>query len=150
MNTALIRPVAPEDRPGWDALYQAYAEFYRVIQTPDMRDRVWGWLHDPGHEVQGLVAEAEGGLIGLAHFRAFARPLSAATGGYLDDLFVSPGARGTGAGEALIEGVKAVARLRGWTLIRWITAEDNYRARSRYDRLATRTQWVTYDLRLVP
>jgi hypothetical protein len=31
-------------------------------------------------------------------------------------------------------------------VIRWITAENNYRARGVYDRLATRTNWVTYDL----
>jgi hypothetical protein len=33
-------------------------------------------------------------------------------------------------------------------VIRWITADDNYRARAVYDRVATRTKWVTYDLKL--
>jgi GNAT superfamily N-acetyltransferase len=143
----LIRPVALRDRAGWDVLYQGYADFYRVTQTPAMRETVWGWLHDPGSVQEGLVAEAsDGRLIGLAHYRPFSRPLSATTGGFLDDLFVAPEARGLGAAEALIAGVKAIATGRGWSVLRWITAEDNLRARSLYDRLANRTPWVTYDL----
>jgi hypothetical protein len=35
---------------------------------------------------------------------------------------------------------------RGWTVIRWITADDDHRARRAYDRVATRTAWVTYDM----
>ena len=31
---------------------------------------------------------------------------------------------------------------------RWITAEDNYRARAVYNRLAQRTSWVTYQIDL--
>ncbi|WP_238377070.1 hypothetical protein [Neptunomonas antarctica] len=34
----------------------------------------------------------------------------------------------------------------GWPLVRWITAENNYRARSVYDKLATKTHWQTYQL----
>lgn len=144
----LIRPVSLGDRAGWDELYQGYADFYHVTQTTDMRDRVWEWLHDPSAATEGLVAEgANGHLIGLAHFRAFARPLSATTGGFLDDLFVAPEARGSGAAEALLTEVKAIARKRGWSVVRWITAEDNARARALYDRLATQTRWVTYDMK---
>ena len=152
MNTKpdlLIRPVEARDRGGWDLLYQGYADFYKVTQTPQMRDTVWSWLHDADHETNGLVAEnAAGELVGLTHFRPFARPLSATTGCFLDDLFVSPAARGLGAAEALIEAVRAVAEQRGWSVVRWITAENNYRARSLYDRVATKTPWVTYDIKI--
>ena len=143
----VVRRVAEADRAGWDRLYAGYAEFYGVEQTPVMRDRVWGWIHDPAHEVEGLVAERDGDLVGLAHVRAFARPLSATVGGFLDDLFVAPEARGTGAAEALIRAVAEQGRERGWSVIRWITAGDNVRARRLYDRLATQTPWVTYDLK---
>ncbi len=30
--------------------------------------------------------------------------------------------------------------------MRWITADDNHRARSKYDKHATRTSWITYDM----
>ena len=143
-----IRKPEPADFAAWSALYAGYAGFYGVTQTEEMRARVWSWVHDPGHEVEALVAEQAGQLLGLAHFRTFSRPLSASTGGFLDDLFVNPGARGSGAAAALIAGVEAEGRRRGWTVIRWITAENNYRARGLYDQVATRTPWVTYDLKL--
>ena len=143
-----IRAVAQSDFAVWARLYAGYAAFYKVEQTDAMRDTVWGWLMDPAHTTEGLVAEQDGCVIGLAHYRAFARPLSASTGGFLDDLFVDPAARGSGAAEALLQALAAEGRNRGWTVIRWITAEDNYRARGLYDRVADRTKWVTYDIRL--
>lgn len=145
----LIRTPKPEDREAWVRLYAGYAAFYKVEQSEAMRDRVWGWIHDPAHEVRAFVAEdGAGQLVGLAHFRPFARPLSASTGGFLDDLFVDPAARGSDAASALIAAVKAEGQARGWSMIRWITAEDNYRARNLYDKLAEKTRWVTYDIKI--
>jgi len=148
-NSLTIRPIKDHDRTDWERLYQGYAEFYEVEQTAEMRARVWSWLHDPLSEVEGLVCEdALGNVIGLTHFRRFSRPLAAAAGCFLDDLFVAPEARGSGAADALIGAVREIAEKRGWSLVRWITAEDNYRGRGVYDRVATRTKWVTYDIKL--
>lgn len=144
-----IREISPKDREQWEKLYAEYAGFYGVDQSAEMRDRVWSWLHDAQHEVSGLVAEHGGSIVGLAHFRPFSRPLAAQTGGFLDDLFVAPQMRGHRIADALIEAVAEEGRRRGWSLIRWITKEDNYRARGVYDRLAGRTDWVTYDLSIV-
>ena len=143
-----IRPIRAEDRTAWDALYAGYARFYKVDQSEAMRDRVWGWLMDPDHEVKGLIAEQDGTPIGLTHYRPFFSPLRAAQSCFLDDLFVDPDARGSGAAQALIDGVVEVARTKGWLVVRWITADNNYRARGVYDRLAERTPWVTYDIKV--
>lgn len=142
----IVRPVTGKDRSAWEALYAAYAEFYGVEQTSDMRARVWGWLGNPDHEVNGFIAEVDDVMVGFAHVRAFARPLAATTGLYLDDLFVSPDSRGTGAGPELLKVVKTFAAERGHSVVRWITASDNARARGLYDKHATATQWVTYDM----
>jgi len=79
--------------------------------------RRWRRRCGPGsttqRELSALVAEARGSLIGLAHYRPFARPLSASTGGFLDDLFVDPGSRGSGAAEALLSELGRVAAARG-------------------------------------
>lgn len=146
-----IRIVRPElrHRPEWERLYIAYAAFYTVEQTPEMRDRVWSWIQDREHMLDALIAvDPADRPIGLAHFRSFVRPLAATLGGFLDDLFVDPAARGSGAATALIAALAEEGRRRGWSVIRWITAENNYRARAVYDRLAARTGWVTYDLKL--
>ena len=144
----IVRPVEARDRSAWDALYGAYAQFYEVPQTPQMRAQVWDWLTDPNHEVNGLVAGEDGSLLGFAHYRPFARPLAAASGLYLDDLFVAPPARGTGAAQALIAAVRQAAEDGGHSIVRWITARDNTRARKVYDALAEETAWVTYDIKL--
>ncbi len=149
MSGVRVVPPAAEHRADWERLYASYAAFYGVEQTPAMRATVWGWLHDDGHEVSGLLAlDDHSRPVGLTHFRPFARPLAASTGGFLDDLFVDPEARGSGAAQALIEAVAAEGRARGWTVIRWITAEDNYRGRAVYDRVAVKTKWLTYEIKL--
>jgi GNAT superfamily N-acetyltransferase len=143
--TTIILPQATH-RAAWGRLYAGYAAFYKVEQTEAMRDTVWGWIHDPAHPVKAFVAlDAAGTPVGLAHFRPFARPLRAAMGLYLDDLFVDPASRGGRLADLLIEAVAEEGRRQGATLLRWITADDNYRGRGVYDRLATRTMWITYD-----
>lgn len=141
-----IIPLAERHRADWEALYAGYAAFYKVAQTPEMRAKVWSWIMDPAHETEALVIEDDTGrAVALAHFREYSRPLFASTGGFLDDLFVEPALRGRRLADALIEALAEIGRQRGWSVIRWITADDNYRGRGVYDRLAKRTPWITYD-----
>ncbi len=64
-----IMRLAPEHRADWEKLFAGYAEFYKVAQTPEMREQVWGWLHDPDHESEAIVAvDGAGRAIGLAHY----------------------------------------------------------------------------------
>jgi ribosomal protein S18 acetylase RimI-like enzyme len=107
--------------------------------------------HRPRPRRQGVAgSRASGTPVGLAHCRPYFRPLAAAVAGHLDDLFVTPAARGTGAVDALLDALATIARQRGWSKIRWITADDNHRARSKYDQVAERTMWVTYDMQVPP
>jgi len=48
--------------------------------------------------------------------------------------------------DALLIALRKEAVKRGWTGVRWITADDNYRAKQVYDAYGTRTMWVTYDM----
>lgn len=141
-----IRPAVAADREGWLPLYRGYATFYKRKLTAAQASTVWSWLMDPAHELEGLVAEAPGGLVGLIHFRRMPSPLDACDIGFADDLFVSPEARGGKVGQRLLLAVGAIARERGWPYVQWITADDNYRGRTVYDRIATRTPWVTYEM----
>lgn len=142
-----VTPPGPEDFTAWRELYRGYADFYRIDMPDERAELVWSWIHDPGHEVECLLVRTPGGApVGLAHYRPYARPSSGSVGGYLDDLFVSPDARGSGAADLLLARLRETAAERGWTIVRWITADDNHRARGKYDQVATRTMWVTYDM----
>lgn len=145
-DTVTVRVLAAGDRPAWERLYRGYAAFYQVPMNDAVLDATWGWLMGAERRVEGLVALQRGELVGLAHYRSFPEPLLGKELGFLDDLFVQPSHRGQGAGRQLIEAVGKVARERGWSWLRWITAEDNAVARSLYDQLARATPWVTYDL----
>ncbi|HTT93911.1 MAG TPA: GNAT family N-acetyltransferase [Solirubrobacterales bacterium] len=91
-------------------------------------------------------ARADRRPMGLAHVRPMPSPLRGTTTGFLDDLFIAPAARGTGAFECLVAAIRDLAVAEGWPQVRWITAADNARARAAYDRVATKTDWVTYQL----
>ena len=142
-----VRELEQRDRAAWQQLYAGYGDFYKTPLSEEKADRVWAWLMDPSYEAFGLVAVDESDTpIAIAHFRQFARLLADGIGIYLDDLFTAANARGTGAGTALIGRLEEIARERGAEIVRWITANDNFVGQKLYDRLATRTMWVTYDL----
>jgi ribosomal protein S18 acetylase RimI-like enzyme len=139
----------PEHRSDWERLYAGYAAFYKVAQTPEMRETVWRWIFDAENELEALVAiDAAGRAVGLAHYRAMLRPLRAVVAGFLDDLFVEPSLRGTGVVQSLMRALAEVGHANGWGTIRWLTAEDNYRARAFYDQVAGRTAFLTYEMKL--
>lgn len=145
MANYLITSDVAAHHEDWNVLYAAYAKYYKVEQDQAMRDRTWGWVME-GRITCLMALNEEGRPVGFAHIREFLRPLSSTVAGYLDDLFVDPSQRGGGAVDQLFEAAKALGREKNWSVIRWITRDDNYRARSVYDRIATRTDWVTYDL----
>ena len=146
MNTVTVRAITPADRESWGETFRGYRDFYEKPHDPEIIDRVWGWLNDPAHETRGIAAVQGDRIIGIAHFRTFARPLAGSTGIYLDDLFTTEEARGQGIATELLTRLGAIARDEGASVVRWITADSNTTARKIYDRVATQTPWVTYDL----
>ncbi|WGP07830.1 GNAT family N-acetyltransferase [Bacillus subtilis] len=140
-----VRAIAPDDHPQWRRLFSAYRDFYRLTPDDEVVAQVWDWIIDPEHELHGIVAYYQADIVGIAHFRPFARPVSGTIGIWLDDLYTDPAARRQGVGEALIEHLRTEAKGAGASVVRWITASDNSTAQALYDRLGARTGWVTYD-----
>jgi ribosomal protein S18 acetylase RimI-like enzyme len=144
--TVVVRPVAATDRSDWERLFAAYGVFYETSFDADVLAGVWAWLTDDTHEVGALVAvDGSGEVVGFAHYRRLADTFTAASGWFLDDLYVDPAARGAGAATALVDAVADHAAANGGGTLRWITAEDNHTAQRVYDRVATRATWVTYE-----
>ena len=49
--------------------------------------------------------------------------------------------------QKVVNKIKEISKLKGWNLIRWITRDDNTRAKSLYDRVAEKTNWDVYELK---
>jgi Acetyltransferase (GNAT) family. len=110
MTSPYIRPLTSDDYDQWRGLYQGYADFYHVALTKDGVQTTWSWLIDVEHVCSGLVVEQRGQLVGLAHFRGMPSPLRGQMIGFLDDLFVTPDHRSSGAAASLIRAVQQRVR----------------------------------------
>ena len=144
----MIRDIHLKDKQQWKKLYKSYADFYKVEMNDKILQTVWKWLHDKSHEVNGLIYEVDGNIVGLAHYRRMPSPLRGQDIGFLDDLFVDPEHRGQRIGEKLINKLKEISKSKRWNLVRWITREDNLRAKSLYNRISEKTTWDVYELKL--
>ena len=141
-----VLPLARAHEADWRRLFRGYRAFYKWPEDEAVLDRVWAWLHDPAHPLEGLAAVRDGRIVGLAHYRGEPSPSRGMDVGFLNDLFVDPDARGGRIGEALLEELRRICGARGWPVMRWITADDNYRARTLYDRVAKKTAWNLYEM----
>ncbi len=139
-----VRPIAEPDRAAWEPLWHGYQEFYGVALSDEVTDTLWSRLVDPADGPHGLVALADDQVVGIVHFHQQRSSWLVEDRIYLQDLFVSPPARGTGAGRALIEAVYDAADRAGLSEVYWLTEESNATARVLYDRVATMRPFVKY------
>jgi GNAT superfamily N-acetyltransferase len=131
---------------------RGYCDFYEVSPSDDeLLAFSRALLASPELDgVQLLARDDEGRAIGFATILWTWSTLSASRIAVMNDLFVSPDGRGSGAADALIEACAERAREHGATSLEWQTARDNERARKVYDRVGGRMsdRWVDYDLSL--
>ena len=135
------------DKDQWAQLYKSYAEFYEMKMTEEILDTVWSWIHNPDIKFFSIVIKSsKDELIGFMHFREMPSPLRGKLVGFLDDLFVHPDFRGSGAVQLLFKELKLQANKNNWPYVRWITANDNSRARKVYDQISKPIDFVTYQM----
>jgi GNAT superfamily N-acetyltransferase len=142
--TGTIRPLAAADKPAWLPLWRGYLEFYAASIAPGVTDATFARLLDPDEPMFALVAEMDGALIGTTHCVLHRSTWAEEPFCYLNDLFVAPAARGSGAGRALIEAVYRRADELGAARVYWLTHETNAAARALYDRVATNSGFIQY------
>lgn len=137
------------DLPDLLALMRAYCDFYAVTPGDDaLLALSRALIADPEHEgVQLIARDAGGAALGFATVYWTWSTTRAARIAVMNDLFVTPQARGMRLGEALIEACAERCRERGIGSLGWQTALDNTRAQALYDRIGgRRSQWLDYDL----
>jgi ribosomal protein S18 acetylase RimI-like enzyme len=145
--------VTDDDLAGLLPLVRAYCDFYAVSPSDeDLLELSRALLADPEREgVQLIARDDNGAAVGFATVFWSWSTLSAARIGVMNDLYVAPGARGTGIADELIRACAEECRVHGAQSLDWQTAKDNERAQRVYDRVgATRAEWVDYSLPVTP
>ena len=130
----------------WIELYHKYSVYYQVDIPKDNFDLTWKWLTSENYPFWGILADLDSKIVGFAHFRSLPSPLDSCEVGFLDDLFVLQEYRGKKIGYSLIEKVHQIGKSKNWPYINWITKDDNYPARTLYDKISTKTDWNFYEL----
>jgi GNAT superfamily N-acetyltransferase len=148
MSELTIRPVAPGDFEQWRPLWDGYNAFYgrsgATALDPAVTRVTWARFFAPGEPVHALVAEADGALLGLAHYIFHRSTTIIGDVCYLQDLFTAEAARGKGVGRALIQAVAEAARAGGTSRLYWHTQKTNATARRLYDTVARETGFIVY------
>lgn len=131
-----IRFATPADVPQILAFVRELAEFERepdaVLATEPMLEAA---LFGPRPAAEAVIAEgADGTPLGFALFFQNFSTWTGLPGMYLEDLYVTPAARGAGVGKALLRHLADIAVSRGygrfeWSVLDWNQpAIDFYRA----------------------
>ena len=146
-----VEPATTDDLDALLPLMRGYCDFYEAAPPDEGLERMARALIAT-EEPEGMLLVArgdDGAPIGFAAVGWKWSSLRAARVAVLEDLFVHPDARRTGAGRALIESCAERARSHGAPCMLWMTAHDNTRAQSVYDSLgATGESWLEYELEL--
>ncbi|MGN2253620.1 GNAT family N-acetyltransferase [Frateuria sp. GZRe12] len=146
--TVTVRSVAHADHDAWLSLWDGYNALYGRAGATALPAEVtamsWSRFFDAYEPVHALVAEADGELLGLAHYLFHRSTIRIEPSCYLQDLFTAPAARGRGVGRALVEAVYDRARAAGCSRVYWQTHEGNATAMALYDKLAERSGFVVY------
>ncbi len=145
MSDLQVRAIAARDEERWRDLFEGYVTFYEASVPEAAIALTWRRLLAGEDGMTGFVAVDESDRpIGLAHLVFHRSTWSETWYCYLEDLFVDPGARGTGAGRMLIAATYAEADRRGASRTYWATQDTNIRARRLYDSIGVLTEFVQY------
>jgi GNAT superfamily N-acetyltransferase len=147
--TLSIRPATAADAATIRRLIHELAAFERapeaVENTPE---NLAGQLEADPPPFGCLVAERDGEVVGFAlHFFNYST-WTGRQGLYVEDLYVTPEARGAGAGKALFLALAGIARERGCGRMEWSVLDWNRGAIDFYRSFGAKPmdEWTTFRL----
>lgn len=142
-----VAAVMPADLPDLLPLMRAYCDFYATSPSNEsLLALSRALLEDPALEGVQLIARDEHDIaLGFATVFWSWDTTEAGRIGIMNDLYVSPQARGSGTAEQLIAACVERCEQRGAARLEWQTGPDNHRAQAVYDRVGgVREPWLLY------
>lgn len=143
-----IRDATPQDEAQWRGLWAQYLQFYDVTLADTVTSATWGRIIDPASLLRGRFAFDGDTMLGFALHHTHLSTWVENPDCYLEDLFLTETARGTGAGRALMDDLIAICRAKGYARLYWHTDQGNSRARKLYDSYTPTDGHVRYRIKL--
>ncbi|MCJ8237579.1 GNAT family N-acetyltransferase [Peteryoungia algae] len=144
-----IRPATPEDAAtilGFITELAIYEKAGHEVEaaTETIRASIFG----EGSVTEAVILEADGQPAGFAVWFHSYSTWQARNGLYLEDLYVSPDYRGSGAGKLLLKHLARIAVERGCGRFEWSVLDWNEPAIRVYDAVGAepQTEWIRYRL----
>lgn len=124
--TITIRAAVPGDIATIHAFILALADYEKLTHAVKADCASLGrYLFGPRPMAEVLIADRDGAAIGFALFFHNFSTFEGRPGLYLEDLFVSPDARGSGAGKALLRRLAQIAVERDCARLEWSVLDWN-------------------------
>ncbi len=149
MAELVIRDATSEDAPLILDFVKALARYEKAEhEVSATEDSIRASLFGPVSTTHALVCERDGTPVGFAVYFFNYSTWQGQHGLYLEDLFVMPSERGSGAGKQLLRHLAQIAVERGCGRFEWSVLDWNEPAIRFYEALgATRkSEWVGYRL----
>jgi ribosomal protein S18 acetylase RimI-like enzyme len=127
------RPAEARDLDAVAELFDAYRQFYEMPPDLALARRYLDERFTRRESVIFVAEDAKGALVGFTQLYPAFCSVAADRTFVLYDLFVTPAARGTGAGRALMEAAEAHARASGAARLELQTAKTNKIGQSLYE-----------------
>ena len=144
--TVTIRPARPGDAATVLRFVRELAEFERepdaVLATEAMFDEA---LFGASPKAEALIAEIDGAAVGFALFFHTFSTWMGRQGIWLDDLYITPEARGSGAGKMLLREIAGICLDRGCPRFEWWVLDWNEPAIGFYRSIGAQAmdEWTT-------
>jgi GNAT superfamily N-acetyltransferase len=147
----VIRPAVPDDVPAILGLIRELAAYERA---PDSVEATEADLHralfGDRPAVWAHVAELDSTVVGTAIWFLSFSTWTGRHGMHLEDLVVSPSARGRGVGRALFDELRRICTERGYPRLEWQVLDWNTDAGRFYTARGAAAMWEWIAWRLTP
>lgn len=142
-----VRYINESDYDAWRRLWAGYCEFSANNLSAEVTASTWQrMLDETNTSYFGLVAERDGAVIGIANCIVHHITWEIEPRCYLNDLFIDPAARRSGAGSAILAHLRDLCVQKGWERLYWLSHEDNAVAQGLYEQIAPRLPYHYYSV----
>jgi GNAT superfamily N-acetyltransferase len=142
-----IRPATPEDAAtilGFITELAVYEKAGHEVKATE--ETIRASIFGEGSVTEAVILESDGRPAGFAVWFYSYSTWQAKNGLYLEDLYVSPDYRGTGAGKMLLKHLASIAVEKGCGRFEWSVLDWNEPAIRVYDAIGAEPQseWIRY------